>query len=87
MIQRYEILKRRFGSDGNLLLVDCPDGEWVTFDDHAAAVAAAVTAERERLNRAIELLRRYRNETPIGHQPHMIAAQVDDFLRQTDTQQ
>ena len=26
------------------------------------------------------LLARYRDETPIGHQPHMIAKQVDDAL-------
>ena len=26
------------------------------------------------------LLRRYRNETPLGHQPHMIAEQVDAAL-------
>ena len=27
-----------------------------------------------------ELLRRYRNETPLGHQPHMIAHEVDAAL-------
>ena len=26
------------------------------------------------------LLRRYRNETPLGHQPHMIAQEVDAAL-------
>lgn len=28
----------------------------------------------------IALLKRYRNETPLGHQPHMIAGQVDEAL-------
>lgn len=28
------------------------------------------------------LLIRYRNETPIGNQPHMIASEVDDLLEQ-----
>lgn len=27
------------------------------------------------------LLRRYRDETPLGHQPHMIAGEVDDVLQ------
>lgn len=26
------------------------------------------------------LLLRYRTETPLGHQPHMIAQEVDEFL-------
>jgi len=29
---------------------------------------------------AVKLLRRYRNEVPPGHQPHMICEQVDAFL-------
>ena len=30
--------------------------------------------------RSIDLLRRYRNETPLGNQPHMIAHEVDEIL-------
>lgn len=37
----------------------------------------ALRAENERLK---SLLRRYRCETPLGHQPHMIAAEVDAAL-------
>jgi len=28
----------------------------------------------------VRLLKRYRHETPLGHQPHMIAAEVDGIL-------
>lgn len=30
------------------------------------------------------LLRRYRNEVPLGHQPHMLAHEVDEALRLTE---
>ena len=39
----------------------------------------ALKAEDER-DAAVALLRRYRNETPLGHQPHMIAHEVDALL-------
>lgn len=35
---------------------------------------------REALRKVTTLLRRYRTETPIGHQPHMIAHEVDAVL-------
>ena len=38
---------------------------------------AALRAEIEQLR---HLLRRYRTETPLGHQPHMIAHEVDAAL-------
>ena len=38
---------------------------------------ATYRAEIERLR---ALLARYRDETPLGHQPHMIAAEVDAAL-------
>jgi len=34
--------------------------------------------------RTVELLRRYRNETPLGHQPHMIAHEADAILAEHD---
>jgi hypothetical protein len=37
-------------------------------------------AENERLR---ALLTRYRNETPLGHQPHMVAHEVDAALKET----
>ncbi len=39
----------------------------------------ALQAEADRLR---ALLTRYRNETPLGHQPHMIAAEVDATLKE-----
>lgn len=35
---------------------------------------------RRRLAEAERLLRRYRTETPLGNQPHMIAHEADAFL-------
>lgn len=44
--------------------------------------SAERTAEqlRSELASARALLTRYRNETPLGHQPHMIAHEVDELL-------
>lgn len=38
-----------------------------------------VTCANE-MPRVLALLARYRNETPLGHQPHMIAHEVDALL-------
>ena len=39
---------------------------------------AAARLQGERINQGLlTLLRRYRTETPLGHQPHMIAEQAD----------
>lgn len=46
---------------------------WIHADD--AWNAAGAHAERLR-----RLLERYRDETPIGHQPHMVAHQADEAL-------
>jgi hypothetical protein len=35
---------------------------------------------REQRDQLTKLLIRYRNDTPLGHQPHMIAAEVDAAL-------
>lgn len=55
--------------------------------ESAAAVLRAV-AERDGLRalliRAIVLVVRYRRETPLGHQPHMIADVAEQFI--TDAQ-
>lgn len=47
-----------------------------------AALNAADEADalRARVAELRELLRRYRTETPLGHQPHMIAHLVDELL-------
>jgi len=44
-----------------------------------ATEARATKAEAD-LAEAIALLRRYRNETPAGHSPHMICHKADQFL-------
>jgi hypothetical protein len=43
-----------------------------------------MTTTESLLADAIKLLRRYRNETPLGHQPSMIAHLADDVLAQHD---
>lgn len=34
----------------------------------------------KRISQLESLLKRYRNETPLGNQPHMIAHQVDEYF-------
>ena len=47
-------------------------------DDYETAVTMSKAADRiEKLEAA---LRRYRDETPLGHQPHMIAHEIDTLL-------
>ena len=45
-----------------------------------AALAERVKVLSEAAFRAEQLLRRYRTETHLGHQPHMIAHQADEAL-------
>ena len=42
--------------------------------------AGLAVVDRNTLLEALRLLRRYRNETPLGHQPHMIAHEADALL-------
>lgn len=51
--------------------------EQVALKDTFRKQIGVVEAERDRLR---ALLRRYRTETPLGHQPHMIAHEVDAAL-------
>lgn len=37
--------------------------------------------QADRAERLAEALRRYRNDVPLGHQPHMLAHEVDALLR------
>lgn len=62
------------------------------FDAHSVKLRPsydAIAAERDalaaRLAEALRLLRRYRTETPLGHQPHMIAHEADAVLRTADS--
>ena len=56
-------------------------GEWVKAEDYDKLHATATTAQAQR-DKAIEFLQVYRNDTPLGHQPHMIAHEVDQFLKE-----
>lgn len=47
-------------------------------DDAQVPLLDRLRTENAELRR---LLARYRDETPLGHQPHMIAHQVDEALR------
>ena len=46
----------------------------------AGAELAKAKAQRDK---AIAFLHVYRNDTPLGHQPHMIAHDVDQFLKES----
>ena len=48
--------------------------------DLRAALATARREEQERYAPIVALLKRYRKDTPLGHQPHMISGEVDDAL-------
>lgn len=52
----------------------------------ATIAAWNVAPSPDAVGRAVELLRRYRNETPLGHQPHMIADEADAALAQLTQQ-
>ena len=44
--------------------------------DHLAEI-------RDQRDKAIAFLHAYRNDTPLGHQPHMLAHEVDQFLKES----
>lgn len=48
--------------------------------DNAVYLVKENARLREQLAEVVHLLTRYRNETPLGHQPHMIAHVVDAAL-------
>ena len=49
---------------------------------------AASWLQGERVNQGLlALLRRYRTETPLGHQPHMIAEQADAAIAAAEKEQ
>ena len=51
-----------------------------------AAWQARATLAEQREAELVRLLKRYRHETPLGHQPHMIAAEVDGILATHESQ-
>lgn len=46
--------------------------------------AAPVSPDSALLKEAVGLLKEYRDKTPLGHQPHMIAARADAFLSKVE---
>lgn len=49
-----------------------------------AAPVSPVSPDSDLLKEAVGLLREYRDKTPLGHQPHMIAARADAFLSKVE---
>ena len=39
-----------------------------------------ITLTREKARQVLDLISRYRKETPLGHQPHMIAHKADEAI-------
>ena len=50
-------------------------------EDYDALRAHAESLQAQR-DKAIAFLHVYRNDTPLGNQPHMIAEDVDQFLKE-----
>ena len=40
----------------------------------------AITTLQAEIDEAMKIIQRYRSETPLGNQPHMIASQAENFL-------
>ena len=60
-----------------------PEEEWlprIYQKNTAPWVKQERDAYRARMEALVEVVKRYRNETPLGHQPHMIAHEVDALL-------
>ena len=50
----------------------------------AMTAAAPVSPDADLLEEAVGLVREYRDKTPLGHQPHMIAGRADAFLSKVE---
>ena len=49
---------------------------------HAQILERELAEAKAQRDKAIAFLHVYRNDTPLGHQPHMLAAEVDQFLKE-----
>jgi hypothetical protein len=68
---------------------DCDKGVWPS--DESIAVSwggcriAELEQERDQLKHTVDALRdylqTYRDKVPLGHQPHMLAHKVDEYLK------
>jgi cellobiose-specific phosphotransferase system component IIA len=66
-----------------LRLADELESEW--FADYDIQNAADELRRLHEVNtELVSLLKRYRSEIPLGHQPHMIAAEVDEALAKAE---
>lgn len=52
--------------------------------DHATAQARSAADADRVMDQLYALVKRYREDTPLGHQPHMISAEVEKVLKQAD---
>jgi len=63
-----------FEHEANVRMSDLPENEaWYVWQ-----ARARIAEQREA--ELVGVLKRYRDETPLGHQPHMIAGEVDAIL-------
>jgi hypothetical protein len=60
------------------------EGELLVCEHNFTGAAIELDERREQCEELAALLRRYRKETPLGHQPHMIAHQADEALAKLD---
>ena len=61
--------------------IDHTQRNFITSHDYDALRAHAESLQAQR-DKAIAFLHVYRNDTPLGHQPHMLAHEVDQFLKE-----
>ena len=60
---------------------DCENAERIAeLEAKLERQEAYYMGEREQLKALRDMLKRYRKETPLGHQPHMITEEVDKLL-------
>ena len=59
---------------------DCEIQAW--WEEDIARLERELAAAIEQRDKALVFLHRYRNETPLGNQPHMIAHEVDFLLKE-----
>ena len=75
-----EVLARWEDQNGTMAAVLPSEWDSLREDVMDACVIQSPRMLRTEVLRLKALLARYRDETPLGHQPHMIAHQVDEAL-------
>lgn len=75
-----------YGDGNNYRGTSCKDSEVTTYkmpwpeNEEAERLKQRISQLEAQNTQLRRLLARYRNETPLGHQPHMIAHEVDKAL-------